>query len=80
MIKCAHGYNHYGLREAMINDCVVEAQCPRCEQVETWDHVIKCRETISLRKEFVKDLVVKLVQNKPEDVNVEAIMSFVEHM
>ena len=57
---------------------MVEAQYPRCEQVETWDHVIKCRETISLRKEFVKDLVVTLVKNKPEDVNVEATMSFVE--
>ena len=33
---------------------------------------------MSLRKEFIKDLVFKLVKNKPEDVCVEVIMSFVE--
>ena len=27
-IKCIHGYNHYGLRHAMINDNLIEAYCP----------------------------------------------------
>ena len=40
--------------------------------------MIKCRETIHLRKEFVKDLVVELVKSKPGDINVDVIMSFVE--
>ena len=57
---------------------MVEAYYLRCDQVETWDHVIKCRETISLRKEFVKDLVVELVKNKPDEINVDVIMSFME--
>ena len=35
MIKCAHGFNHYGLREAMINNNIVEATCPRCKKIET---------------------------------------------
>ena len=78
MIKCIYGHNHHGLRDAGINDYVVEAQCPRCKQVKTWCHVIKCRETRSLRKEFVKDLAATLVKNKPEDVNVEIAMSFAE--
>ena len=78
MIKYAHGYNHHRLRDAMINNYVVEAHCPRCNLVEIWDHIIKCRETISLRKEFIKGLVVELVKNKLEDINMEVIMSFVE--
>ena len=78
MIKYSHRFNHYGLRETMINNNIVEAICPRCEKVETQDYVIKYEETISLRKEFIKDLVVELVKNKPDDVHVEQIMSFIE--
>ena len=63
MIKCAHGFNHYGLREAMINNDMVESMCPRCEIVETWDHVIKCQNAIELRKEFMKEIVIELVRN-----------------
>ena len=62
MMKCAHGYNHYGVREAMINNNMVDSMCPRCEQVETWDHVIKCKETRRLRKDFVEDLLITLVK------------------
>lgn len=29
-IKCAYGYNHYGLRDALINKNMIEAYCPRC--------------------------------------------------
>ena len=62
----------------MINNNMVEANCPHCNRVETWDHVIKCRETIQLRREFVRELVVDLVRNKPVDVRVDLIMSFIE--
>ena len=78
MIKCVHGHNHYGLKDEMINDNVVKAKCPRCEQVDTWDHLVKCSEKRCLRKVFMQDLVVTLVKNKPEDVNEDAIISFVE--
>jgi len=30
MIKCANGFNHYGLRHAMINKEMIEANCPCC--------------------------------------------------
>ena len=78
MIKCAHGFNHYGLREAMMNNNMVESTCPRCEKVETWDHVTKCQNTIELRKEFIKEIVIELARNKPKEVHIEEIMSFVE--
>ena len=34
MIKYSYGYNYYGLRDAMINNDMVEAHYPRCNQVE----------------------------------------------
>ena len=30
IIKCACGHNHYRLRNAMINNDIVEAHCSRC--------------------------------------------------
>ena len=58
MIKCTHGFNYYRLRKAMINNNMVEATCPRSIKVESWDHIIKCKEAIARRKEFIKELVV----------------------
>ena len=78
MMKFAHGFNHYRARDAKISTNMIEATCPRCELLETWDYVIKCHSTIPLRRQFVKDLVVELARNKSEEVHVEEIMSFVE--
>ena len=47
---------------------------------ETWDHIIKCQEIIGMRREFVKELVVELVDNKLKDVSVDMIMFFIEDM
>ena len=35
MIKCAHGFNYFGLRDSMINGTIIELYCPRCDNVET---------------------------------------------
>ena len=77
-MKCTHGCNHYGQRDAMINEHMVEATCPRCEMVETWEHVTQCSENIRGRKAFAKDLVEKLIKKKPKEVKEEVVMSFVE--
>ena len=42
-----------------------------------WDHVVKCKETINLRKEFIEDLLLKMIKNKGT-VNVNEIISFCE--
>ena len=76
-MKCAHGFNHFGLRDSMINDNMVEAYCPRCESVEKWDHVVKCSETIDMRKTFMEKLLVEILKNKDE-VEVNLTMSFGE--
>ena len=78
VIKCANGFNHYGIRHAKINNNVIEANCPLCNSEETWEHVIKCRETMQLRREFMKELVVELVNNKPVNLCEDIIISFME--
>lgn len=35
LINCAHGDNHCGIRDAMINGRETGIECPRCNQVET---------------------------------------------
>ena len=35
MIKCSTRHNHYGLRDAMINNDMVEATCLQCNCMET---------------------------------------------
>ena len=77
MMKCAHGFNHYGLRDSLINNNMIDDSCPRCQEVETWDHVIKCKETIKLRKEFIQKILLELLKNR-ERVDVNEIMSFCE--
>ena len=35
IMKCAYEFNHYGLRDTLINNEMVETQCPRCNFAET---------------------------------------------
>ena len=78
MIKCSHGCNHCGLRDALMNGNMVEATCPRCGQIESWDHIVKCDDTKSNRAEFIRNLMLELVSRKPDSVDVNEIMSFME--
>jgi len=41
-LKCIAGFNYYGCRNKKINEGLVSDRCPRCNQVETWEHVILC--------------------------------------
>ena len=56
---------------------MIDERCPRCQEVETWDHVIKCKETTKLRKEFMQKTLLELLKNR-ECVDVNEIMSFCE--
>ena len=49
MVKCAHSFNHFGLRYSIINDSIVEACCLRCESVKLWDHAIKGSKRIEIK-------------------------------
>ena len=61
MIKCAHGHNHYGETHTLINKDVKNQECPTCNEIESWDHVIKCKHTRQMRVECVKELTISLM-------------------
>ena len=56
---------------------MIEAYCPRCDNVEMWDHVIKYNETIEIRKKFIKSLLIDLLKYR-EEVNINEIIAFCE--
>ena len=66
LIKCAYGVNHYAMREVVINQDVYNCYCLRCDQLETWEHVIKCSKAINLKNEYINKLRKKL---KSQDKN-----------
>jgi len=78
MIACSHGYNHYGLREVLINKNNIGSKCPRCSETETWDHVVKCSKTIELRKDYIFELTKELLKHRNEQVEVTKIFNIVE--
>jgi len=78
MIKCASGFNHYGLRNELINNKMIGSECPRCSEPETWDHVILCHCTKGLRKQFIVDLLKELFKNREPTVTYEEIFDMVE--
>ena len=62
----------------MISKKTIGNECLRCSGVEIWDHVIKCKETILLRREFVKKMLKELYNNQLQNIDEEEILSFVE--
>ena len=76
MIKCANGWNHYGLRNVLINGMTNE--CPRCSRVETQDHVIRCDDTREFRKQFIIDLLSDLMKNKSQEVSYNDVFDMME--
>jgi len=78
VIKCSSGYNHYGVRHAMINKEDMEEKFPRCNEIETWEHVMMCKGTEHMRKTFVEDLVKEMLENKEKEVNVNEMFGIIE--
>ena len=78
LIKCASGYNHYGQRDVVINKQLCNAECPRCSRNESWEHVVQCKETKSLRREFVKKLLIDMLKERPEEVDRMEIFDMIE--
>ena len=61
----------------MINNNLVEANCPQCNQIEMRDHVVKFGETTQLRKDFIMELLSELVK-KNDEIRADTIMAFGE--
>ena len=63
-MKCYYGYNPYGVRDKLINAGTTNSECPRYSEEETWEHVVQCRKTVSMRAEFILDLHADLKKFK----------------
>ena len=70
--------NPYGLRLAMINNNAIGNECHRYSCMKTWDYVVKHKETSPMRKKFVEELLLELPKAKPQNVDGEEMLSFVE--
>ena len=62
----------------MINKDLIEEACSRCNEIETWEHVIKCDQTKPMRKEFITNLLKDLFDNKEDAVHFEEIFKMIE--
>ena len=43
MTKCIHGYNHYRVRDILINGNRVTSKCPWYNEEEIWEYVVQCK-------------------------------------
>ena len=78
VIKCAHGYNHYRIREAMINGKSAGTECSRCNEPEMWEHVVKCGKVRSLQREFIKKTAYDLFRVNEHRVHEKIILNMFE--
>ena len=66
-LKSVYGYNHYGSRNAVINEELHYYKYPRCNALEDCQHIILCPATISLKEEYVLILTNKLQKKAKTD-------------
>ena len=52
MLKCIYSFNYYGHRDVNTNKDIVNNECPRYSYPESWDNVVKYKETAMFRSEF----------------------------
>ena len=78
MIKYIYGYNHYSQWDIMINEYMVEATYPRCDLIETWEHVLHCNKNKKGKPGFTKDFIKTLFKKKSKEVKEDEVMSFTE--
>ena len=78
IIKCANGYNHYGQRDTAMNKQQCNGECPRCSKNESWEYVVQCKEIRHLRKDFVKNLLIEMLKERPKEVDRIDIFDIIE--
>ena len=47
-LKCTHRFNHYGKRGNMFNKGMISIKCPRCNEIEDWNHVVQCEAMLDM--------------------------------
>ena len=59
-----------GTRNCPINRNVMDSSCPRCNETEDWNHVMKCIHAEGQRDEYLTKLKNKIIKvdEKNEDL------------
>ena len=77
-MKCYYGFNHYDERVNTINVVTSTYECTRCSEIETWEHVVQCRSTVSMRAEFILQLHEDLKRVQDPVVTDEELITLIE--
>ena len=48
--------------------------------MEMWEHIVKCRETKYLRKDFVKDLIKEMIKEAPKNTSIKKIFKIIDNI
>ena len=64
MIKSAAGYNYHGTRNSKINTGLVCNRCPRCNEVEDQQHVVRYSSIDHLKQAHLIDVEKSLFKIK----------------
>ena len=80
IIKYLYRYDHCGLRDALIDNNMIEAICSRCFEIETWENIIKHSKSKVKRVEFVMKMMSEMIKCKPKDIEIDKIMLFTKGM
>ena len=62
----------------MINNNIIGMEYLRYSEIETWENIVKCKETKYLRKEYIKDLMKEIVKEVPKDISINEIFEMIE--
>ena len=48
------------MRDKEINKELIDSNCPRCSEDETWEYIVQCLQTRQFRVDFLVELQSKL--------------------
>ena len=68
----------YGTRDELINNDKLYEYCPRCNQVESWEHVVRCSALKDKNENFIKKLYLKLKKKNKSGDDEEKIRTILQ--
>ena len=79
-MKWYYGCNHYGERDKLINVGTSTDECPRCSDIETWEHAVQCSKKVSNIADFIIKLHEDLKKIQGPRVTDEDLRKLMEDM
>ena len=64
----------------MINKQQINSKCPQCSKNESWEHIVQCEETRHFKKDFVKNLLIEMLKERPREVDCMDVFDIIEDM